>query len=176
MSKYVKNFITSDIKNRLEGVSDAVVANVIGMDSDSTYRIRKKLRDKGISVLVVKRSLAARAVADSRLGPMFDKQDGSVAVLWGCDDFVSLAKELAGLVKSKEFEKFELKGGVMDGESLTAEKVLEISKWPNRLEQISLLVGQILGPGAGLSAQLLGTGSKVAGQVKKLIENKEGEA
>lgn len=176
MSKYVKNFITSDIKNRLEGVSDAVVANVIGMDSDSTYRIRKKLRDKGISVLVVKRSLAARAVADSRLGPMFDKQDGSVAVLWGCDDFVSLAKELAGLVKSKEFEKFELKGGVMDGESLTAEKVLEISKWPNRLEQISLLVGQILGPGAGLSAQLLGTGSQVAGQVKKLIENKEGEA
>ncbi|HAC91210.1 MAG TPA: 50S ribosomal protein L10, partial [Planctomycetaceae bacterium] len=60
MSKYVKNFISSDIKNRLEGVSDAVVANVIGMDSDSTYRIRKKLRDKGISVLVVKRSLAAR--------------------------------------------------------------------------------------------------------------------
>lgn len=176
MSKYVKNFISSDIKNRLEGVSDAVVANVIGMDSDSTYRIRKKLRDKGISVLVVKRSLAARAVADSRLGPMFDKQDGSVAVLWGCDDFVSLAKELAELVKSKEFEKFELKGGVMDGESLTAEKVLEISKWPNRLEQISLLVGQILGPGAGLSAQLLGAGAKVAGQVKKLIENKEGEA
>jgi ribosomal protein L10 len=87
-----------------------------------------------------------------------------------------LAKELAELVKSKEFEKFELKGGVMDGESLTAEKVLEISKWPNRLEQISLLVGQILGPGAGLSAQLLGAGAKVAGQVKKLIENKEGEA
>jgi hypothetical protein len=44
------------------------------------------------------------------------------------------------------------------------------------LEQISLLVGQILGPGAGLSAQLLGAGAKVAGQVKKLIENKEGEA
>ncbi|MBX3421001.1 MAG: 50S ribosomal protein L10 [Pirellulaceae bacterium] len=176
MSKYVKNLISGDIKNRLDGVSDAIVANVIGMDSDATFRIRKHLRDKGISVLVVKRSLAVRAVSGSNLSPVFDKQLGSVAVLWGCEDFVSLAKEVAAIVKMKEFEKFELKGGVMDGESLSAEKVLEISKWPSRLEQISLLVGQILGPGSQLSAQLLGAGSKLAGQVKKLVENKEGEA
>ena len=64
----------------------------------------------------------------------------------------------------------------MDGESLSAEKVLAISKWPNRQEQISLLVGQILSPGANLSAQLLGPGAQLAGQVKKLVENKEGEA
>ena len=176
MSKYVKNLITTDIQNRLEGVADAVVANVIGMDSDSTFRIRKRLREKGISMLVVKRSLAVRAISDSSLSPMFDHQQGSVAVLWGCEDFVSLAKELAAIVKSKEFEKFELKGGVMDGDGLSAEKVMEISKWPNRQEQISLLVGQILGPGARLSAQLLGAGSQLAGQIKTLIENKEGEA
>jgi large subunit ribosomal protein L10 len=176
MSKYVKGLIANDIKNRLEGVADAVVADVIGMNSDSTYRIRKLLRDKGISMLVVKRSLAVRAVSDSSLAPAFEHQQGSVAVLWGCEDFVSLAKQLAEIVKSKEFDKFELKGGVMDGDALTAEKVMEISKWPNRQEQISLLVGQILGPGAQLSAQLLGPGSKVAGQIKKLVENKEGEA
>lgn len=175
MSKYVKKLITTDIKNRLEGVSDAIVANVIGMDSDSTYRIRKMLRDKGISMLVVKRSLAGRAISGSSLGPMFDRQQGSVAVVWGCEDFVSLAKEVAGIVKSKEFDKFELKGGVMDGDALSAEKVIEVSKWPSRLEQISLLMGQILGPGSQLSAQLLGPGSKIAGQVKKMVEDKEGQ-
>ncbi len=176
MSKYVKNLISSDIKGRLAGVNDAVVANVIGLDSDATYRIRKQLREKGVSVLVVKRSLANRAITDSNLARIFDNQDGSVAVLWGAEDFVSLSKIVADLVKSKHFEKFELKGGVMDGDALTAAKVLEISKWPSRQEQISLLVGQILGPGSQLSAQLLGAGSKVAGQVKKIIENKEGEA
>lgn len=175
MSKYVKNLITGDIKNRLEGISDAIVANVIGMNSDSTYRIRRLLRDKGISMLVVKRSLAGRAVSDSNLAPIFQDQQGSVAVVWGCEDFVSLAKEVASIVKSKQFEKFELKGGVMDGDALSAEKVMEVSKWPSRLEQISLLVGQILGPGSQLSAQLLGPGSKLAGQVKKLVEDKEGQ-
>lgn len=176
MSKYVKNLIATDIKNRLAGVNDAVVANVIGLNSDLTYRIRKQLREKGVSVLVVKRSLASRAITDSNLARIFDNQEGSVAVLWGGEDFVSLSKIVAELVKNKQFEKFELKGGVMDGDPLTAEKVLEVSKWPNRQEQISLLVGQILGPGSQLSAQLLGAGSKLAGQVKKLIENKEGEA
>ncbi|MFO0942051.1 MAG: 50S ribosomal protein L10 [Pirellulales bacterium] len=176
MSKYVKNLITSDIKNRIAGITDAVVANCIGMNSDATYKIRKHLRDKGISMLVVKRSLASRAVADSNLRPMFDDVSGSVAIVWGCEDFVSLCKEIAAISKMKEFEKFELKGGVMDGETLSAKKVLEVSKWPNREEQIALLVGQILSPGANLASQLKGPGSKVAGQVKKMIENKEGEA
>ena len=34
----------------------------------------------------------------------------------------------------------------------------EVSKWPSREEQISILVGQILGPGARLAAQLIGSG------------------
>lgn len=176
MSKYVKNLIADEIKDRLAGVSDAIVANVIGMDSDSTYAIRKQLREKGVQMLVVKRSLAGRATADTSLNCLFNDKSGSVAVIWGCEDFVSLAKEITDIGKTPAFSKFELRGGVMDGEALDAEQVTAVSKWPNRQQQISLLVGQILGPGANLSAQLLGPGATLAGQVKKLVENKEGEA
>ena len=176
MSKYVKNLISDEIKNRLEGVDDAIIVNVIGMDSDSTFRLRKLFREKGISILVVKRSLANRAAEDTPLRPLFSEKVGSVAVVWGCEDFVSLAKEMAAVVKSGEFQKFELKGGVMDGDALSGDEVMAVSKWPNREEQIALLVGQILSPGANLSAQLMGPGSKLASQVKQLVEDKEGEA
>ena len=176
MSKYVKNLIADELKGRLDGVCDAIIANVIGMDSAKTFQIRKLMREKGVSMLVVKRSLAGRATTDSSLNRLFEGKQGSMAIIWGCDDFVSLCKEIAALVKSNQFAKFELRGGVMDGEELSAEKVMAVSKWPNRQEQISLLVGQILSPGANLSAQLLGSGAKLAGQVKKLVENKEGEA
>lgn len=176
MSKYVKNLIAGEIQDRLAGVEDAILANVIGMDSSSSYLIRKTLREKGINMLVVKRSLAGRATSDSPLGRLFGEKQGSVTLLWGAEDFVSLAKEVAAITKMDEFKKFELKGGVMDGEALSAEKVLEVSKWPNREEQIAMLVGQILGPGANLAAQIGGPSSTLAGQVKTLIENKEGEA
>lgn len=176
MSKFVKNLIAGEIKDRFDGVEDAILVNVVGMDSESTYKLRKLLREKGIEMLVVKRSLASRAAGDSPLRLLFEEKQGAVAVVWGGEDFVSLAKEMAAIVKSGEFDKFELKSGVMDGEALPAEQVLAVSKWPNRQEQISMLVGQILGPGANLSAQLLGTGSTLAGQVKKLVEQKEDEA
>ncbi len=176
MSKYVKNLIANEIQNRLAGVEDAIIANVIGMDSASTFSIRKLLREKGIQMLVVKRSLAGRATIDTSLNSLFAEKRGSVTVIWGCEDFVSLAKEIAAIIKSGEFANFELKGGVMDGEPLDADQVTAVSKWPNRQEQISMLVGQILGPGSNLSAQLLGAGATLAGQVKKLVEQKEDEA
>jgi large subunit ribosomal protein L10 len=175
MSKYVKNLIADEIRGKLDGVEDAIVADVIGMNSFATFKIRRLMREKGVSMLVVKRSLAGRAAGESRLKPLFEEKQGSVAIIWGCEDFVSLCKEIAAIVKMPEFKTFELKGGVMDGEALTAEKVLEISKWPNRQQQISMLVGQILSPGSTLSGQLLGAGAKLASQIKKLGENKEGD-
>jgi large subunit ribosomal protein L10 len=76
-------------------------------------------------------------------------------------------------VESGTFPKLEIKGGVMDGEALSADQVKMVSKWPSRQEQISMLVGQILSPGATLSGQLVGPARKIAGQVKKMIENQE---
>ncbi len=96
--------------------------------------------------------------------------EGSLAVCWGGEDFVDLVKEVTELDKSDEFDKFEARGGVMDGESLTSDKVKEISKWPNRAEQLSLLAGQIMGPGATLAAQLIGPGGTLVGQIKSKSE------
>ena len=83
---------------------------------------------------------------------------------------ISLAKEVMSLHDDKEFEAFEARGGVMEGEPLTAERVKEISKWPNRQEQLSILSGQILAPGANLSSQLIGPGGALASQIEKKAE------
>jgi ribosomal protein L10 len=82
-------------------------------------------------------------------------------------------KEITKLINSGKFPKLEIKGGVMDGEAMSADQVKKVSKWPSRQEQISMLVGQILSPGAMLSGQLVGPARKIAGQVKKMIENQE---
>ena len=167
MSKLVKDLLTKDLSNRLDGVEDCVLANVIGMDANSTSALRKRLREKGIGMMVVKNSLAQRATEGSSLAPAFEGITGTHAVLWGADDFVSLVKEATELNKDDaEFEIFETRGGAMDGVQLSPERVLEISKWPSRTEQLSLLVGQILGPGAQLAAQLNGPGGSLVSQIK----------
>jgi large subunit ribosomal protein L10 len=61
----------------------------------------------------------------------------------------------------------------MEGQPLSADQVQAVSKWPSRQEQLSILSGQILSPGAKLSSQLLGAGAKLASQIKKKGEGDE---
>ena len=75
----------------------------------------------------------------------------------------------------KDYEKFETRGGVMDGEQLTAERVKEISKWPSRLEQLSILAGQVLAPGGALAGCLVGPAGALASQIKQKSEGEEEE-
>src|SRR6187401_1669617 len=120
MSRYLKNLITKELATRLQDVEDAVLVNVIGMSSMNTVTLRRELRDRNIHLLVVKNSLARRAAEGTRIAHAFDGAEGSLAVVWGSDDFISLTKEITRLAKSGKYEKFETRGGVMDGEKLTA--------------------------------------------------------
>ena len=174
MSKYVKDLLTNDLAGRLDGVDECVVANVVGMDANSTSALRKRLREKNIRIMVVKNSLARRAFAGKPLERAFEGIEGNAAVMWGAEDFISLVKEATALDKDEEgFEKFASLGGVMDGQKLDAAGVAQISKWPNREEQLSIVSGQLLGPGAMLSAQLIGPGGELAAQVKTLADKEE---
>ncbi len=170
MSKYLKDLMTQELQTRLDGVDDALVVNVVGMEANATVELRKELRGKDIHLLVVKNSLARRATDGTALAPAFAGSVGTQAVVWGGEDVVSLAKEVTRLSREDKYEPFAPKGGVMDGAPLSAEDVTAVSKWPSRQEQLSLLVGQILGPGATLSAQLLGPGGALASQVKQQAE------
>ncbi len=171
MSKYVKELVTRDIRRRLDGVDDAVLVNCVGMDANTTNELRGELDKKEIKLLVVKNSLARRATEGTQLAAAFEGASGQVGVCWGSSDFVSLVKEIVELDKdSEKFEAFQASGGVMDGEKLDADGIKAVSKWPSRAEQISLLVGQILSPGAELSAALLGPGKKLNSQINQIGE------
>jgi large subunit ribosomal protein L10 len=173
MSKYVKNLVAQDIARHLEGVQDALLVNVVGMDANQTVVLRKHLREKNIRLLVVKNSLAKRATEGTPLAAAFDSSEGSLALVWGGEDFVSLVKEVTRLDQNAQFAQFQARGGVLDGERLTPEKVKEISRWPNRQQQLGILLGQILSPGALLLSQILSPGGALASQIEKKSEEAE---
>ena len=174
MSKYVKNLITEHLRNRLQGVNDAVLVNVVGLPANTSHKLRTELRTKNIQLMVVKNSLAARAAVGTPLAAAFDDLGGSTAVCWGSEDIVSLAKEISRLLKVKEYERLESRGGVMDGARLSPKMVEEVGKWPSRQEQLSMLVGQILGPGAQLAGQIVGPGGALASQIQEKAKEAEG--
>jgi large subunit ribosomal protein L10 len=175
MSKYVKNLLTDHLRTQLQGVNDALVVNMVGLSASTDNRLRKELRSKNIRVVVVKNSVAQRAANGTPLSPAFEGLAGCAAVCWGSEDIVSLAKEVVKLARDPRFAPFAPCGGVMDGERLTAQQVEQVSRWPSRQEQLSMLVGQILGPGARLASQLNSAGGALASQISQLGEEEPGE-
>ncbi|MDO4569192.1 MAG: 50S ribosomal protein L10 [Planctomycetia bacterium] len=167
MSKYVKDLVTNHVAAQLDGVQDALLVDMVGMTANETNQLRGELEEKGVSLMVVKNTLARRAFEKTSLGPLFTTIGGSSAMCWGCEDIVSLTKIVCGLAADKRYaDKFVVKCGVMDKERLEADQVKAVSTWPSRTEQLGMLVGQILGPGANLAAAMLGPGSTIAGQLK----------
>jgi large subunit ribosomal protein L10 len=173
MSKFVKSLIMDDLRQRLGSVENALLVSVAGLNAIKNNKLRMALKDKNISLLVIKNSLARRATEGTPLAAAFEQMEGSLALAWGSEDIVSLAKEITRFTDDKQFEPFMARGGVMDGARLTAAQVKEVSKWPSREEQLSILSGQILSPGANLASQLTSAGGALASQIKQKGEGDE---
>lgn len=171
MSKYVKNLLTSHLQERFQSVTEAVLVSVEGLDAKRNGALRSQLRSKNMELLVVKNSLARRATQGTELAAAFEGMNGPVAVVWGGEDIIDVAKEVARITASKEFEPLAVRGGVMEGTQLTAEDVQRVSKWPNRQEQLSLLAGQILSVGGMLASQLGSVGGGLVSQIKQRAES-----
>jgi len=173
MSKIVKDMLVDDLKKRLDNVSDIVVVSLGRLDAQKTSQLRNTLRKKKIHLQLVKNSLVRRATLDTPIAPAFSKTEGMLAIAWGGEDVVDLAKELDRLSGAKEFEGLECRGGALDGARLEAGDIMRVAKWPTRAEQLSILSGQISGLASKLSGQILSIGGTIAGQISSRVDDLE---
>ena len=94
MSNAIKDMLDDDLKHRLHEVGDVIVVSLGRLDAQKTTQLRKQLRSKQISLQLIKNSLAKRAIAGTPLEPALVKAEGMLALAWGGEDVVDLAKEL----------------------------------------------------------------------------------
>jgi large subunit ribosomal protein L10 len=170
MSKQMKSMLVDDLKGRLDGVGELIVVSLGRLDAQKTTQLRQALRKKRINLQLIKNSLARMATSGTALAPAFEQADGMLAIAWGGEDVVDLAKELDRLSGVKDYEGFECRGGAIDGARLDAADVKQVAKWPTRAEQLSLLSGQISSLAATLSGQILSAGGGLAGQIASHVE------
>jgi large subunit ribosomal protein L10 len=146
MSKYVKNLVTTDLTKRLREVDAVAVVSPRGITATRNNQIRRKLREKGLRMLVVKNSLLKRGLKDLKLKGFEPLLEGPCALVFGKASISAIARLL--LDAKKEDDKLELRGAFFDGEVYVGVKGIEqVSKLPTREDAVALLVGGILGPG-----------------------------
>jgi large subunit ribosomal protein L10 len=173
MSKKVKSLIEKELADRFKDVDGVAVINPRGIAATKTNQIRRRLREKGLRMTVVKNTLVKRATAKGKLKGFESLLDGPSAIIYGKASISTVARLL--LAEKKNDEKIELRGMFFDGEVYVGDKGVEqVSKLPTREEAIGTLVAIILSPGRKLAAALKGPGSKI-GSILKTIEDKAKE-
>lgn len=173
MSKKVKNLIERAIGDRLKDVEGVAVVSPRGVDGIKNNLLRRKLREQGLRMLVVKNTLAKRATASGKLKGFESLLDGPSAVIFGKGSMPAVARLL--VEEKKTNDKLELRGVFFDGEIYVGEAgVKAASKLPTREEAIGQLVSLMLSPAKNLAAAMKGPGGKLGG-VLKAVEEKAKE-
>ncbi len=127
----------------------SVVADYCGLKVSDLEKIRKDLRDCKSEIRIAKNTLLKRAVADTSCESLADDFTGTTAIVMAYDDPVAPAKILA---KSAEaFGKFELRSAVLEGEKITVDNIIALSKLPSR----EILLGQLLSVMNGVPTALV---------------------
>jgi len=176
MSKQVKEWMTRDYRTFFEGVDDALVVSLRGVEANDNNRLRNGLREAGVRVTVVRNSLARKAFSGGPLEGLASILEGPNALAYGAESVVDVARELVKW--AKQVENLELKGAILEGEIYEGRAGVEaLSKMPTREEAIAQIITLILSPASNLVAQITGPGVAVAGVLKTIKEKlEEGEA
>ena len=175
MSKRIKELLVTDLQQRIGDTSEMLVVDSSRLDAISDNRFRLGLREKDIRILTVKNSMALRALHSAEVTALDPILEGPSSLVFGGEDIVSLSKEVAGWARELGAGLLEIKGGMLEGITLSASDVDELSKSPSREELIGQIAGLLLSPGATIAGSLLGPGGLVAGSIEAIADGEAEE-
>lgn len=120
----------ADLKAKIDASCAGVVVSYQGINVADDTKLRKELREAGVDYSVVKNTLLHLAVDGTSLQGMDTVLEGTTALALSNDDYVAAARILGKFAANNSF--FEMKSGYLDGELISTEKLLELSKLPSR--------------------------------------------
>jgi len=148
-----------------------LVVDYTGLTVDKFEELRKRLRKAGAEMHVYKNNLIRKAAEQAGYpAELNDSLSGQSAFVTGEKDVCAAAKVMKTF--AKEFEKPQVKAGVLDGQYLAAEGVQALADLPSREVLLAKLLGTLQAP-AGQLVRLL---NEPAASLARVLQAKADKA
>jgi large subunit ribosomal protein L10 len=161
-----------EVSSRVEGTTTAVVTEYRGMTVAEISALRRQLRTLGADYKVFKNTLVKRAIVGTPVEPLSEFLAGPTAIAFVDGDISAVAKALKNF--SKETPKLIVKGGVLDGKSLSDKDLNALADLPSREVMLSQLAGLIASPMRTFASLLKAVPTNFAYGLSALIDSKGG--
>jgi large subunit ribosomal protein L10 len=141
MRRDQKEQVVEELTARLKAAETLLVADYRGLTMPQIDELRTRLLSSGARFTVVKNTLTRRAAEAAGADALLTLLDGpsAIAFLEADGDMVAAAKALADA--ARETQVLEIRGGIMQGRTVTAEEVAILATLP----PVDVLRGQVLG-------------------------------
>lgn len=151
---------------KLQRSPTVYVTDFTGLDVAGITALRRRLRSAGVEYVVVKNTLARRALQDARVSGLEPHLEGPTGLVLAGVDPVAAAKVLAEF--AKEHERPAIRVGLVEGRTLGPELVKQLAALPSRPELFAELGGALQGPLAGFVGALHGLLYTMVGALEAL--------
>ena len=170
MKRTEKEQLVSELKDKLQNSKSLYYTDFTGLNVKRMTDLRRRLKRAGVDYVVIKNTLALRAVNES--GLVGERLKGPTGLVFGADP-VAAAKVLTDF--AKEFEqKPSVKGGMLDGKSVDAAQVKQLASLPSREQMLAELGAGLQSPMAAFVGALNGLLYMFAGALDALKSQREG--
>ena len=157
-----KQAVVAEIAAQVSGAQAIILAEYRGLEVGAITDLRKKARESGVYLRVLKNTLARRAVAGTPFEKLSDRLVGPL--IYGMSpDPVSAAKVLNAFAKDND--KLVLKAGAMANSVLDENGVKALATMPSREELLARLLGTMQAP----VAQFVRTLNEVPGRFVRTV-------
>lgn len=172
MKRTEKEALVSELKTKLESASALYYTDFTGLNVKRMTDLRRRLRKANVEYVVIKNTLALRAVNES--GLVGEKLKGPTGLVVA-KDAVAAAKVLADFAKEND-KRPAVKGGVFEGKSIDTAQVTKLASMPSREQMLSELGASMQAPMAMFAGAMNSLLQNFAGVVEALRVQKEGSA
>ena len=142
-----KQAVVAEVSAQLANAQAVVLAEYRSLRVGEMTELRKKARNSGVYLRVLKNTLARRAVADTPFKGLAEKMVGPLAYGISSDP-VAAAKVLQEFAKGNE--KFVIRAGAMPNVVMSPKEVADLARMPGRQELLATLVTTMQAPVATL--------------------------
>jgi large subunit ribosomal protein L10 len=141
MHKEDKERVVAELTEKLRNSDTLIVADYRGLTMPQIDSLRSRLVEQGAAFTVVKNTLTRRAAEAAGADQLLALLEGpsAIAFVEADGDAVAVAKALAD--SARETRILAIRGGVMQGRSISGADVEELAKLP----PLEILRGQVIG-------------------------------
>ena len=150
MSKAERENQVAVLTDRFKDLKNIYVTDFTGLSVGKITELRRRLRAAGARYVVVKNTLAQRALAANRIGELDPHLTGPTGLVLAGADPLAAAKVLGEF--AKENQKPQVRIGLVDGKAVNPAYVKRLGELPGR----EALLGQFAGCLNGVLYQMVG--------------------